>query len=117
MQCDPADPLEKCVQTCTIEMAHQSTIPPTALVTSPSPNKESSHQSTPSSDVLQHNQTELATPIVNSSQSPATTNDEPTRTSSTEMSTAKEAGATQKPTTTQEPTTTTVVTESTTKKL
>lgn len=106
MQCDPADPaLEKCVQTCTIEMAHQSTAPPTALVTSPSPNKESSHQSTPSSDVPQHNQTELATPIVNSSQSPATTNDEPTRTSSSEMSTAKEAGTTQEPTT--------VVTEST----
>lgn len=99
MQCDPADPVEKCVQTCTIEMAHQSTTPPTALVTSPSPDKESSHQSTPSSDVPQHNQTELATPIVNSSQSPATTNDEPTHTSSSEMSTAKEAGTTQEPTT------------------
>lgn len=105
MQCDPADPVEKCVQTCTIEMEHQSTTPPTALVTSPSLNKESSHQSTPSSNVPQHNQTELATPIVNSSQSPATTNDEPSRTSSSEMSTAKEAGATQEPTT--------VVTEST----
>lgn len=111
MQCDPANPVEKCVQICTIEMAHQSTTPPTALVTSPSPDKESSHQSTPSSDVPQHNQTELATPIVNSSQSPATTNNEPTRTSTSEMSTAKEAGATQEPTTIQEPTT--VVSEST----